>query len=277
MSRFWKDVRLGLRSYSKSFGFIRRNGMLHFYLYPILLIVLLAATSFFGIQSLVDLISEWLNGLMGVEEIPADDFWGKTKAFFSEAGRYIVQVLIWASLVLVFYKLQKYIVLIVMSPIMALVSERTDEIVTGNRYPFSLKQVVRDVLRGVGIALRNGAIELLITVVLLTLNLLVTIFFSPLTLITSPLVTVALFVIGAYFYGFSTMDYTSERYRLKMAESVQLVRRNRGLAVANGSVFMLWLIVPFFGTYIGTIIAPITCTVGATLALLEKGEPAVKD
>jgi hypothetical protein len=36
---------------------------------------------------------------------------------------------------------------------------------------------------------------------------------------------------------------------------------------------MLWLIVPFFGTYIGTIIAPITCTVGATLALLEKGEP----
>jgi CysZ protein len=275
MSRFWKDVRLGLRSYSTSFGFIRRNGMLHFYLYPILLIVLLAATSFFGIQSLVDLISERLNGLMGVEEIPADDFWGKTKAFFSEAGRYIVQALIWASLVLVFYKLQKYIVLIVMSPIMALVSERTDEIVTGNRYPFSLKQVVRDVLRGVGIALRNGAIELLITVVLLTLNLLVTIFFSPLTVITSPLVTVALFVIGAYFYGFSTMDYTSERYRLKMADSVQLVRRNRGLAVANGSVFMLWLIVPFFGTYIGTIIAPITCTVGATLALLEKGEPKV--
>ena len=275
MTSFWSDFRLGLNQYSKSFNFIRRNGMLHFYLYPILLIVVLAATSFFGIQSLVDLISVWLNGLIGVEEIPADDFWGKTKAFFSEAGRYIVQALVWVSLLLVFYKLQKYVVLIVMSPVMALVSERTDEIVTGNRYPFSLKQVLKDVFRGVGIALRNGAIELLITVVLLTLNLLVTIFFSPLTIITSPLVTVALFVIGAYFYGFSTIDYTSERYRLNMADSVQLVRRNRGLAVANGSVFMLWLIVPFFGTYIGTIIAPITCTVGATLALLEKGEPKV--
>lgn len=273
MTSFWSDFRLGLNQYSKSFNFIRRNGMLHFYLYPILLIVVLAATSFFGIQSLVDLISVWLNGYLGAEEIPADDFWGKTKAFFSEAGRYIVQALVWASLLLVFYKLQKYIVLIVMSPVMALVSERTDEIVTGNRYPFSLKQVLKDVFRGVGIALRNGAIELLITVVLLTLNLLVTIFFSPLTIITSPLVTVALFVIGAYFYGFSTIDYTSERYRLNMADSVQLVRRNRGLAVANGSVFMLWLIVPFFGTYVGTIIAPITCTVGATLALLEKGEP----
>lgn len=273
MSRFWKDARLGLTSYTKSFSFIRRNGMLHFYIYPVLLIVVLGATSFFGIQSLVDFISKWLNSLIGVEEIPADDFLGKMKAFFSEAGRYIVQALTWVSLVFVFYKLQKYIVLIVMSPVMALVSERTDEIVTGNRYPFSFKQVMRDVLRGVAIALRNGAIELVITVVLLALNLLVTIFFSPLTFITSPLVTVALFVIGAYFYGFSTMDYTSERYRLKLADSIKLVRRNRGLAVSNGTVFLLWLIIPVFGTYIGTVIAPITCTVGATLALLEKGEP----
>lgn len=273
MSSFSKDLRLGLKSYSQSFGFIRRNGMLHFYLYPILLIVVLGATSFFGIQSLVDAISEWLNAWMGVGEIPADDFWGKTKTFFSELGRYIVQALIWASLALVFYKLQKYVVLIVMSPVMALVSERTDEIVTGNRYPFSLGQVLKDSLRGIAIALRNGALELLITVVLLAANLFVTVVFSPLTVITTPLVTVTLFVVSAYFYGFSTLDYTSERYRLKMSESVQLVQRNRGLAIANGGVFALWLLIPIVGTYIGTVVAPITCTVGATLALLEKGEP----
>lgn len=273
MSSFSKDLRLGLKSYSQSFGFIRRNGMLHFYLYPILLIVVLGATSFFGIQSLVDAISEWLNAWMGVEEIPADDFWGKTKAFFSELGRYIVQALIWVSLAFVFYKLQKYVVLIVMSPVMALVSERTDEIVTGNRYPFSLGQVLKDSLRGIAIALRNGALELLITVVLLAANLFVTVVFSPLTVITTPLVTVTLFVVSAYFYGFSTLDYTSERYRLKMSESVQLVQRNRGLAIANGGVFALWLLIPIVGTYIGTVVAPITCTVGATLALLEKGEP----
>lgn len=247
--------------------------MLHFYLYPLVLIVVLSASSFFGIRSLVDALSEWLNGLMGVEAMPSDSIWGKVKLFFSEIGRYIVQALVWVSLVFVFYKLQKYIVLIVMSPVMALVSERTDELVTGNRYPFSIGQVVKDSFRGAAIAIRNGVLELAITALLLGLNLAITVFFSPLTVVTTPLVTVALFFIGAYFYGFSTMDYTSERYRLKMSESVQLVRRNNGLAVANGSIFLLWLIVPFFGTYIGTIVAPITCTVGATLALLEKGEP----
>lgn len=273
MNTFWSDFRLGMRSYSKSFSFIRKHRMLHFYLYPLALIVVLSASSFFGIRSLVDALSEWLNGLMGVEAMPAEDFWGKIKLVFSEIGRYIVQALVWVSLVFVFYKLQKYIVLIVMSPVMALVSERTDELVTGNRYPFSIGQVVKDSFRGAAIAIRNGVLELAITALLLGLNLAVTVFFSPLTVVTTPLVTVALFFIGAYFYGFSTMDYTSERYRLKMSESVQLVRRNSGLAVANGTVFLLWLIVPFFGTYIGTIVAPITCTVGATLALLEKGEP----
>lgn len=272
MSSFSKDFRLGMKTYLQSFGFIRRNGMLHFYVYPIVLLVLLTATSFFGIQSLVDVISNWLIGWMGVEEIPADDFWGKTKAFLSEAGRYIAQALIWVSLALVFYKLQKYVVLIVMSPVMALVSERTDEVLTGNRYPFSLGQLLKDSLRGILIALRNGALELLITIGLLGANLFVTVVFSPLTVITTPLVTLILFVVSAYYYGFSTLDYTSERYRLKMIDSVQLVRRNRGLAVANGGVFALWLLIPVVGTYIGTVVAPITCTVGATLALLEKGE-----
>ena len=96
--------------------------------------------------------------------------------------------------------------------------------------------------------------------------------FPPLSIITTPITTVVIFLVGAYYYGFATMDYTNERYRLSVKESTQMIRKYKGLAVANGSIFSLWLIIPIIGTYIGTVFAPITCTVGATLALLEERE-----
>lgn len=271
MSTFGKDIALGFRTYFKSFGFIVRHRMLHFYLYPLAFILLFSVGSFFGIRAIVDAIEPFLNELLGLDRPDADGFFDRILLAFKQAGRYITHAVIWVSLMFIYYKVNKYIVLIVMSPVMTVISERVDRIVTGRKYPMSFGLIVKDALRGIFIAIRNGILELLIVIVLLVINLLVTLFFPPIAVIFTPLVSILIFVIGAYFYGFSTMDYNSERYRLSYRESIRLVRRNKGIAISNGTIFTLWLIVPVFGTYIGTIFAPITCTVGATLALLEKG------
>lgn len=271
MSSFSKDIALGFKTYFKSFGFIVRHRMLHFYLYPMAFILLFSVGSFLGIRALVDAIEPFLNELLGLDRPDADGFLDRILLAFKQAGRYITHAVIWVSLMFIYYKVNKYIVLIVMSPVMAVISERVDRIVTGRKYPMSLGLIVKDALRGVLIAIRNGILELLIVILLLVMNLFVTLFFPPLAAVFTPLVSILIFIIGAYFYGFSTMDYSSERYRLSFRDSIRLVRRNKGIAVANGTIFTLWLIVPVFGTYIGTIIAPITCTVGATLALIEKG------
>ena len=42
------------------------------------------------------------------------------------------------------------------------------------------------------------------------------------------------------------MDYTLERH-FKYNESLQFVRNHRGLAIGNGIVFMLFLLIPIIG------------------------------
>ena len=165
-----------------------------------------------------------------------------------------------------YLKFNKYLVLILMSPIMALLSEKTEEVLTGNVYPFEWGQFMNDIWRGILIALRNMLFEIGIILVVWLVGLGLGVIFPPIMLIYTPLSAIFLFIVGAYFYGFSTMDYTNERRRLGISESVGFIRKNRWLAISNGMIFTVWLYIPI----IGPIIAPITCTAGVTLGIAKK-------
>ena len=73
----------------------------------------------------------------------------------------------------------------------------------------------------------------------------------------------ALFV-ECYYFGFSMLDYSSERNRLSASQSIDFIGRHKGLAIGNGIVFYMIHFVPI----IGWIMAPTYAVIAATLSLL---------
>ncbi len=64
----------------------------------------------------------------------------------------------------------KYIWLIVGSPVFGYLSEKTESIIEGKDYPFSFKQLMKDIVRGVRLALRNALWQTVYTFTLLILS-----------------------------------------------------------------------------------------------------------
>lgn len=163
-----------------------------------------------------------------------------------------------------------YLIVIIMSPFMAYVSEKTEQLIDGKETPFDLIQIIKDVVRGILLALRNCFMELLIGIL---------IFFGAFVPIVGPIVssllgTVFLFFVSAYFYGFSFIDYTNERRRLSVRESVNFVKKNKGMAVGHGFLFALVLYIPLVGPFLSAFLA-ITSTVAATIEMVELREKSV--
>jgi CysZ protein len=210
----------------------------------------------YGSSHYVNLLSDYIFDLLGLELSSIDKslgFWENVRRGGLVIGEMVVFLILKISLIYLFFRANKYIVLIFLSPIMAFLSERTEEIVTGNSYPFVLKQFIKDICRGIIVAIRNFALEMSITIMLLLIGL-----FLP---IVSPFVSILLFFIGAYFYGFSTFDYINERKKRSIKESVRYLRANKGAVIGNGSMLSLFMLIPIIGTIYGSINA----TVGAVL------------
>jgi CysZ protein len=264
--RMRTDFLLALRTWGRSWNFIFSNGLSVYFLYPVLISILLSMGAVAlirqGVRSLMAHISPWLGETAAV----APDSWDTFRNVILNFAEYAIAFVLWIAAFYTFIKISKYLLLALMSPVMALLSERTEEILTGKSYPFDLFQFLRDVLRGTAIAVRNLFAELTLGWVLIAVQLAAAIIFPPSALILAPLLPVVSFAIGAYFYGFSTLDYILERRRMSIPASIRTIREMKGLAAGNGSVFALLSYVPF----IGVTVATITCTVAAMLAVHER-------
>lgn len=151
---------------------------------------------------------------------------------------YLVYVMIEISVAILLMKFAKYLVVIILSPLLSYLSMRTEKILTGNTYPFSFTQLVNDVKRAMRIVVRNLMWEYFFFLIILLVSFLG--WEDP----TSSPIFYLTFVIGFFYYGFSFMDYINERRRLDIDDSIIFVRKNRGLAIAIGCVYSLLILVP---------------------------------
>jgi len=148
----------------------------------------------------------------------------------------------------------KYVVLLFLSPLLAYASERTEELLTGTSLPFQWGRWLREMLRGMMMALRNGTLEMGITVLAWAATL-----FLP---VLAPVTALLLWGVSCWFYGFSMFDYLHERKGLGLRASVRAARDRGGMVLANGVLFNLLMKVPV----LGMITAPLLSAVGAVLA-----------
>lgn len=151
---------------------------------------------------------------------------------------YFVQVIIELSVALLLMKFAKYLVVIILSPLISHLSQKTEKILTGNTYPFDFKLLIHDVKRGIQIAVRNLMWEYFFFVLIFIVS-----YFGWEDPKDSPIFYIT-FIIGFFYYGFSFLDYVNERRRLDMDHSIMFVRQHRGLAIAIGSIYSILILVP---------------------------------
>ena len=93
-------------------------------------------------------------------------------------------------------------------------------------------------------------------ILLLTIPILLIGFIPIIGLISTPL----LFLVQSYYAGFGNMDYTLERH-LSYRQSIQFVRNHKGIALGNGMVFMMLLLIPILGIIL---VLPLSVTAAST-------------
>ncbi|MFT4678801.1 MAG: CysZ protein [Flavobacteriales bacterium] len=278
MNKFFRDFRLGLRMTFKSFDFVFKHKMGHFFIYPMIITVIIAIGAVQGIRALVDWVEGQIYTVLDLTPVELPQGWWDTVVYWMQnLAEGLITILLHVAFYFLLHKTIKYAVLILMSPVMALLSEKTEKVITGKDFPFHWGQFLRDIWRGVLIAMRNFFMETVMVLGVIVLGIILSSFVPFLAVIVAPLTLLLTAGISAYYWGFATMDYTNERRRLSLKESVEFIREYKGIAVGNGLVFYLMISVPFIGSYLGPVFATVLCTVGATLAIHEKVDLSNED
>jgi CysZ protein len=164
------------------------------------------------------------------------------------------QIMLWLIFLLFYFSLFKFLFLIVGSPVFAYLSEKTESIIEGKDFPFNIAQLLKDIARGIKIALRNILWQTLYIISILILSLI------PVVGWIAPLIAL---LVEFYYFGFSMLDYSSERNKLSSAQSIEFISRHKGLAIGNGMIFYMMHFIPV----LGWLLAPSYAVIAATLSL----------
>lgn len=244
-----KEIIIAISSYFKAHQFIVKNKLWKWILIPGLIYTLLFIAGIFLFWQSSAYMIEYLLTRIGIKNwlIKENTSWLNFIFIF---GQIVLQLV----LLLFYFSWFKYLFLIIGSPLFAYLSEKTEATLLNKEYPFSLKRYLKDIVRGSQIALRNMLWQTVYFISILFLALI------PVFGWVTPLL--ALFI-ECYYFGFSMLDYTSERNGLSYSRSIEFINHHKGLAIGNGMVFYLMHALPVAGW----ILAPGYAVIAATLSL----------
>lgn len=237
-----KNIFIGIKAYAGAFELISKLKLWKYFVIPMLISLVTAIAIGVSAYGFSDNIGQFISRIWVWE-------WGKeTFTTISEVfGGLIIIVL---GLVL-----YKHVIMALSAPFMSPVSEKIEAHFLGEDLNLSHQHrntsFQSQLWRGIRINIRNLFMELWLTVIILIISLIP---------IIGWFTSLLLFFIQAYYAGFGNMDYTLERH-FKYKESISLVRKNRGIAMGNGIVFMLFLLIPVIGVIL---VLPLSVTAAST-------------
>lgn len=251
-----KDIIIAIQSYLEAHRFIVKHRLWKWILIPGFLYSILFCAGIYlfwissgqAIDSLFSItgLKKWMYTIEGS--------WLKFLFIF---GQVILQLV----LLLFYFSLFKFLFLIIGSPLFAYLSEKTEAIMEGRDFPFSFAQLLKDIARGIKLALRNALWQTVYTLSILILS------FIPFVGWFTPLIAL---IIECYYLGFAMLDYSCERNKLSTSQSIEFIGKHKGLAVGNGIVFYLMHAI----IIVGWILAPSYAVVAATISFY-KTKPAI--
>jgi CysZ protein len=244
-----KEMIIAIQAYFQAHRFIQKHKLWKWILIPGIIYTTLFIIGMFLFSRTSSDFIQWIalkTGLKSWLDTVNNSFLG----FLFTMG----SLLLWLILMLFYFSLFKYLFLIIGSPLFAYLSEKTEAIIEGKTLPFSFMQLLRDIKRGIFIALRNSLWQTVYTLSILLLSLI------PLAGWLTPILAL---LVECYYYGFSMLDYSMERHRKTPAESIFFIGSHKGLAIGNGLVFYLMHLLPV----VGWVLAPAYSVIAATLSM----------
>ena len=247
-----KEIVIAIQSYYRAHSFINKHNLWKWILIPGIAYLILFSVSIYFFGKSATAVIDYLMIQTGLQNWVHKMQNSLISFLFTFAG-----TVLWLLLMLFYFSLFKYIFLIIGSPLFAYLSERTEAIIEGKEFIFEWKQLWKDMIRGIRLAVRNTLWQ---TVYVLSLILLS---FIPVVGWITPVIMV---LVECYYYGFSMLDYSCERHKLSTAESIDFIGKHKGLAIGNGIVFYLMHLIPF----LGWVLAPAYAVVAATISLYHQ-------
>ena len=241
-----KEIILSLQAYQHTHRFIIKHRLWKWILIPGLIYTILFIVGIYLFYVSSSSAIEFMLQKSGIEEWIKNS-WLSFLLIFA-------QIILNLILLLFYFSLFKYLFLIIGSPLFAYLSEKTESIIEGNEYPFNFKQLMKDIIRGIKLALRNMLWQTVYTVSILILS------FIPVIGWVTPLLAL---LVECYYLGFSMLDYSCERNKLSTTQSIGFIGRHKGLAIGNGMVFYLMHFIPI----LGWLLAPSYAVIAATISL----------
>lgn len=228
-----------LTYYTDSFKLISNNRLYWFFLPPLFLIgvIIWVSTSF----------TSWLKNYLYqfiIDQITISDIWLLNT--LNNTLSVILFILIKVFLFVLFAYWGGFIVLIFISPLLSMVSEKTEKLITGKSYPFSSVQFLKDLFRGIRLAARNMIMQTLLTLILFIVG------FIPVIGLIAPIL---LFIVSAYYFGYVFFDYSLERKQFSISQSNAWISNHKWYVITHGSVFSLVLMIPFLGVFLASFIS----------------------
>ena len=219
-----KGVYQGCTAYSEVYEIISRLKLWKFFVIPMLISFL--------VFSMILVVSFSLSNSIGSY---IASFWSWD---FGQETIHAISRFFGGLLIIIFGFISfKHIIMALSAPFMGPISKIIEDDINGVVSQVKTSTPSGLLMRGIRISLRNLLRELVLSIPILLFGLIPVVgFFS----------VVMLFLMQAYFAGFGNMDYTLERH-FSYQKSVFLVKKNKGLAMGNGIVFMLFLLIPFLG------------------------------
>lgn len=254
------------RAFSKAIPYLIKHGLCRYLLYALLVSIFLemgvmAATGiavFKGVEYLVKLFSEtpvlWFN-------FQRDSI---LETIFSLG----VSSLVFISIYQLVRVVNKYILLVLLAPVLSALAERMHEIHHGEAPSSGFGTLWRNALRGASLSLRNFLLETAFTVVFYGAGLAVLFLLPLLGSVFMVAVYVISFGVSAYYYGFGFTDYIWEAQAVARREAVARAKTRKWELIANGGVYQLLTFIPFL-SIVFVPLGAVVCTVAAHIAETE--------